>query len=390
MRQIWLTAILVAIAVGCAHDATAPVAPDALAPGTTMTQCNATVEDNHRLWAEFTLFIDAERERVDVVPRRDMHLHLNSLKFLEDYCKNCLEIISIKNNGDSTIDLTVGISHPFPGYPEYTGFDVKGIIMFNGSYEIDTHFVKNLPVPESCMVSWRELGDPEVINPDGYEFRWSPVYESGSDMPIFNYWPGRNSNGLPNTALNAYLNFYTDEQRHMFKTGCRVTRTYKIWLPPREPVIAGYAVEACWEPPLVTPVTDPLIDFPASANQPEPWHFDVIVNNGEPIVQHSGCCGAPPPNGCDSLRLDIRDWDDVKNTHITWWYWPGDPTTDTWMYAPCTEEYDGFYASFIRLDNYSLGNYRHLVMSFEARPTPPDYGMHDIVFDLMDFTIIEE
>jgi len=194
MRHLLLVVILAATVVGCAHAGRNPLVP--VAPGgdqiepTDLTALAADRDGPYRLWWEGEFFIDAAHERVDVVPRRDMHLHLNALKFLEEYCKNCLQITGIKNNGDSTIDLTIKITHPFKGFPQYTGFDVKGIIMFNGSYEYPNPVKYNqtwteLPMP-FFRISWREMGDPELLNPDGYTPRWSPNYDSGSQMPVFN------------------------------------------------------------------------------------------------------------------------------------------------------------------------------------------------------------
>jgi hypothetical protein len=76
----------------------------------------------------------------------------------------------------------------------------------------------------------------------------------------------------------------------MFTSYGQVERTYKIWLPPGQPVVAGYAVEACWEPPLKTPVIDPASDFPTSANQPEAYEFYFNLNNGE-VITDPDCCG---------------------------------------------------------------------------------------------------
>src|SRR4030042_3017822 len=118
---------------GCSRAT--PLDPDIRNP-TTQNQVQRGIDAGpYRLWGEWTFYISAVHDRVDVVPQRDLHLHLNALKFLEDYCKNCLQIVSIKNNGDSTVDLTVRITHPFKGFPQYTGFDVKGVIMFNGSFD---------------------------------------------------------------------------------------------------------------------------------------------------------------------------------------------------------------------------------------------------------------
>ena len=132
MRYIFVLLTLAAMMVGCAHNTGNP-ATTALPGGgesetvATTSQFVGSGDGPHRLWGEWTFLIDAEHERVDVVPRREGRFHLNALKFLEENCANCLEITEIKNNGDSTIDLTVRITHPFPGFPEYTGFDVKGM-----------------------------------------------------------------------------------------------------------------------------------------------------------------------------------------------------------------------------------------------------------------------
>jgi len=265
--------------------------PDAAQTDISSQIAQADVSDNgpYRLWGEWTFYFDENHENVTAVPRRQARFHLNSLKFLESYCTDCIEVVNLKNNGDSTVDLTVKIKHPFEGHPEYTGFDVKGIIMFDGSWTTEG-YEGYAPYPEPFRVSWRNLGDPQVLNADGYTLRWSPSYDSGSTMPIFNYYAGKYTNGTPTANINAYLNFYNIEDRHIFSTNSTISRTYHIWLPYGEEIVAGYAVEACWEPPLVTPVTNPADDFPITANQPEPYKFYYNINNDE-IITDPSCCG---------------------------------------------------------------------------------------------------
>ena len=288
--RVFCPAIILAVAVvGCMRGATDPVSTSTHAGNETLTAAivDRDTADPHRLWGEWLFIFDASHENVQAVPQRGARFHFNSAKFLETYCTDCLQIVRMKNNGDGTIDLTVRLKHPFTGHPELTGFDVKGIIMFPGSLEYRWTGSKTWPYYNGRFrVSWRELGDPELLNPDGYSPRWSPSWDSGSSLPIFNYWPGKYSKGTPTANLNGYIDFYTDEQRHMFRSYGVEERTYHIWLPPG-PLVAGYAVEACWEPPTVTPVTDPLNDFPISANQQEPYHFEHIVNNNEPIEERA-------------------------------------------------------------------------------------------------------
>ncbi|HEX9744317.1 MAG TPA: hypothetical protein VGB30_02725 [bacterium] len=251
---------------------------------------NSVITDGpYMLWGEWTFYFNESHNQVDAVPRRAGRFHLNALKFLEEYCTDCLNITEIKNNGDSTIDLTVQIRHPFPGHPEYTGFDVKGIIMFEGSETFHSNEFEPL-YPDDYIVSWKGLGDPEILNADGYTYRWNPSYYSHSELPIFNYIEGKFTNGTPTANVNAYKEFYSLEERHIFKDDAVVSKTYKIWIPEGEPVIAGYAIEASWVPPVVIPVQNVLTDFPVTANQPDLMHFDVVINDGALITFDDECC----------------------------------------------------------------------------------------------------
>jgi len=302
-RHILLGFVCATVLVGC--GARTPVSPDASGPSVTaIAQTQPLYDERYRLWSEWTWYIPETHDRVDVVPRRTSQVHVNVLKWLEVDCPDCLRITNVKKNGDSTIDVTVQIRHPKPGHPELTGFDVKGIIMFNGSYELRCDEVFK-PYPDKFRISWREKGDPELLNPDGYTIRWCPSYDSGSSSPLLSYWPGKYSSGTPTANVNAYIDFYTSEERHMFTHYGIATRVYQIYLPPG-PLTAGYAVEACWMPPTNTPVTDPVNDFPISANQDEPYYFRYIVNNYEPITEGL-CCGFGD-DPCLDLQVALEQW----------------------------------------------------------------------------------
>jgi len=385
MRYILIFAVLGMMVLGCAQGS--PVVPDETStPDLSAAQSSAIDEGPYRLWGEWDMFISADHERVDVVPKRTARFHLNALKFLEETCTNCLQILSVRNNHDGTIDLTIRITHPFRGYPQYTGFDVKGIIMFDGSYEFPkTDEDEQIPVPgTSFLISWREMGDPEVVNADGLTFRWNPEWDEGSSRPILNYWPGRWSNGTPTAHINAYLNFYSHEERHMFAHDRSVTRTYHIWLPP-EPIVAGYAVEACWEPPNVTPVTDPLTDFPVTANQPEAYLFETVVYNGNPITDCEDCCD---DYDCEKFRFHFEEW---YEPYGHWWgfYCPypgckGDGGSN--LTFPQCSEYEGWYETPgpQGLCTYGNGNQRYLSFLKSGRPNTNKgyaYAFIDFIVD---------
>jgi len=370
--------ILLALA-GCAAGNSITPALDS----SDISQLAATslADDNRMLWGEWTFYFSEAHDQVDVVPKRAGRFHLNALKFLEEYCTDCLEITNIKNNGDSTIDLTVQLEHPFPGHPEFTGFDVKGIIMFEGSWT-NPGYQYHPPWPEPFIVSWRKLGDPQLMNADGYTLRWSPSYDSGKTQPIFIYWEGKYSNGTPTANLNGYLDFYTDKERHMFRDDGIASRTYTIWLPPGEPVVAGYAVEAVWEPPLINPVTDPINEFPITANQVEAYEFYINLNNGEPITDPI-CCGKGD-FAHDELFAVSKQWGGHTATAVgvfTDCYWEVGT-----LWPVCDEDFPDHYCGLFNSEVCSSGEYIGVAINFKGNVKPPPFSL-EITYSLFEFTI---
>jgi hypothetical protein len=396
MRSIGVLFIISLIVCGCATNPTVPSIDDEISQDLSVAGINSQA-GNHRLWGEWTLHFSADHSRVDAVPMRSGRFHLNVPRFLEEYCTDCLDIESIKNNGDGTIDLTVRIIHPFAGHPEYTGFDVKGIIMFQASHSVPWWSRYIYPYGTDSdysyfYMSWAEVGDPEVLNPDGYTVRWSPYWDSGSSMPIFSYWEGKYTRGTPTANINAYRNFYTDEERHMFRVDGSDTETYLISLPPG-PVIAGYAVEASWEPPINTPVTDPINDFPISANQEEPYYFRFVVNNDEPITEHE--LKGEYMGDCSAMRYEWRQWHGREPIGVTE-SWP--PFLPHWLIGsgsfickcaqepPPGMEYRSTEKTIPVYDMYGgeSGNYRGVAVIWH-----PDWmgEPHYVAYDVFDFTL---
>jgi hypothetical protein len=383
-RHILVGFVCAIVIVGC--GARTPVVPDVGGPSVTpVAQTQPVYDERYRLWGEYTWYIPETHDRVDVVPRRSSQVHVNVLKWLEVDCPDCLRITNVKNNGDSTIDVTVQIRHPKPGHPELTGFDVKGIIMFNGSYELRP--IEGCePYPDNFRISWREKGDPELLNPDGYTIRWSPTYDSGSSSPLLSYWPGKYSNGTPTANVNAYIDFYTSEERHMFTHYGIATRVYHIYLPPG-PLTAGYAVEACWMPPTNTPVTDPLNDFPISANQDEPYYLRYEVNNNEPITQMD-CCGWDHSDPCKDLRTDVLQWSDPIVNTLAWsrpgWIIGGAALDPCW--GSHLESLNGATWYF---SDYADGNYRSVARVLHDSDWPK-HIRSKVAYTVFDWTVDKE
>jgi hypothetical protein len=295
---------------GCASNPTVPSVSDDPTLnggdlGTTMER-ETSFHDPHKLWAAGNIYFDADHESVELVPMRMGGIHLNVLKFFETSCDDCVLITGATNNGDGTIDLSMEITHPYPNHPELTAFDPKLILMFQGSHVIPV-LIHKLPLyPIDWRLSWRLMDDPEVLNADGYTYFWCPDYDSGIDLPLFQYWKGKYAfGGTPLANLNAFLNFYSNENRHMLESGQSVEKTFHISLPTG-PISAGYAIDVCWEPPTKTPVTNPIDDFPITANQPEMFRFEVIYNNGEVITDYY-CCNMYD-HKIEEGRVEFDEW----------------------------------------------------------------------------------
>ena len=382
MKLTTIVALLALIVVGCARD---PVTPSNIYDEPHKLKPASDADSGpYRLFGEWTFYIDESHENIEVVPKRQKQFHFNAMKYLEGGpCYDCVRIDSISPGAEpGTINIEVAIRNPFPSNNlAYTGFDVKGILMFSSSYSCIVGDWPEMFPPDGgpARISWRERGDPEVLNPDGYSFRWSPSYSDyyGYPQPVLKYIPGKYSMGVPDAHINAHKNFYTHEKRHMFLPGYEVKRTYIVWLPPG-PVIAGYAVEACWEPPIVTPVGNPETDFPITANQPEPYLFTYEWNNGEPISD-PGCCAYD--TDCDDESIFYERWYGEGTLYKTitmenWGYISG-----TWL-SPCDNPDDGYHGTYLTWTWMKDGKYRWLVVLYDYDLFPQKSNLTFTLIDL--------
>jgi len=64
----------------------------------------------------------------------------------------------------NVIDADIGLRRPFLGLNQFTGFDVKGILISDGSLNGFTDSDVNIP----------GMGDTRLLNPDGYTLWWNP------------------------------------------------------------------------------------------------------------------------------------------------------------------------------------------------------------------------
>jgi len=232
----------------------------------------------HMLWGLWQIMIDKEDNSIEIIPMRASNMHLNALSFLEpggEYAM--LQVVGGLNwNGDKTIlDVDVQITHPFPTFPQFSGFDVKGILISRADFG-------GFSDPDLLTSGPDHL---RILNSDGYTRWWNPEEFPGNN--IFSYVDG--ALGMKDEKFDFQPNlngfkYFSDElgptdpvegqdiaMRGVFSAGAVNTRHYTIAVPnfPTS-LIFNYAVDASWEPPLVKPPDIPG-DFPPEANQTEPW-----------------------------------------------------------------------------------------------------------------------
>jgi hypothetical protein len=251
------------------------------------------------------IHIDPAENSWEITPARQVAFHANIRGLLEDgpLCTDCLKILNITPGPSGTKNVEIRIRHPWPGNDTFTGFDVRGIAMWNGS-EV---------WPSSGLITQDpDSTDGYVANADGYTTIFNPIdFPPGSNVPLLTYTKGKFASAtFPNTTLNPYRDYWTIAHRHMFGAGASVSRTWQMRFPEGGPFALGYAVDACWDFPDPNPPIHVPDDFPLEANRPEPYGIVPFqVNN------------LPPEEG-ETATLRIEAWD-----------WQMDPA-DAWVECP--------------------------------------------------------
>jgi hypothetical protein len=262
--------------------------------------------DTHHTWGLWQFIIDPVNETFDIVQLRSGNMHLNALLFLEPPPLVNLTLESLEFSGDE-VYAGIGLRHPFLGLTEFTGFDVCGIFITNGS-------VSGFDDPDLRMAGEE---DTHLMNPDGFSRWWNPAEFPVNDGTIFSYKDGLlgtpDSIANYNSILNAYKFFcddFTDPDDEMssldpasrciFSAGQKNIRMYRIKLGG-EGLIFNYAIDACWEFPTGDPPWKAPDSFGPGANRPEAWNISITELDNTLWNDGSGSGG--------DLSLLIDVWD---------------------------------------------------------------------------------
>ncbi len=267
-----------------------------------------------QLWGVYEVYINPEKMVANAVLSRSAMFTANCTNLLNPMPGGGVGISfnSVENLPDYIdFDLVVTLTHPYPGLPQFHGYDVRGVFMGDGSEMLTYNSDLVYPVI-GVDQSFQPITNPDGSDghPDGYT-RWFNFTEfSGDGMPLFSYTPGNNSSpDFAGTATLCPYKYFADslgenesltdwlynhpDKYGVFSSGAVNSRNYKIRLPKSKPLHFGYAIIANWagKEPEYHP-----------ANAPEAIGCDAHVG-GTPYYVDSTHCG-----GDIAVNLEIFDW----------------------------------------------------------------------------------
>ena len=91
-------------------------------------------EDSHISWGIWQMKADPAAGTLNVTPLRTVDIHLNALPLLEPPPWAYLTIesdLEFSGPGGTILDVDIGLKHPYAGFNQYAGFDVKGILILH-------------------------------------------------------------------------------------------------------------------------------------------------------------------------------------------------------------------------------------------------------------------
>lgn len=281
---IALVIAAMAAALGCSSGS-GPLTPDPGIKG--MKAGPAGFQANHLVpWGVWEVTLNPASGTADI-------LSLRGLEFTADVTQFMQPPISPKHLMEIAIDpatdwiaghviVDVSFSHPFPGLDTYTGFDVRGACIGDGT-------IAGITDPNVMYAGPEDL---RVLNADGLT-RWFNPAEFTTYGTIFGFTLGKL--GTPvydfTSTLNGYkyfcdglekdtdvAEFFSDpgcaNPRGYFSAGNKLTRTYDLQFPTpggTPQYKFQYAVIAGWESPVVSPPVNIPGDFTLSANCQESY-----------------------------------------------------------------------------------------------------------------------
>jgi len=273
---------------GCATHNGDPATPG-IENGLSSGSRDLSVDSSAVLWGYYDVHIDPRDFSVSVTPDRSAMFLCNVVNFINNKTPSALkvEIISKEENPDYLdLNVNIGITHPFPGFPSFNGYDVRGVFMGDGSESLGYNGELVYPVA-GVDQTMPACSDTAAGRADGYT-RWFNLAEfSTGGMPLFSYTQGDFATpGFAGTATLCPYKYFTDslgpddelwswlndhaDLNGVFSSSASNTRNYSLRFPTEKILDFGYAIIGSWKG--LEPVYHP-------ANAPESPAVDVTVTD---------------------------------------------------------------------------------------------------------------
>jgi len=324
-RNVWLTLIFACVIVlytGCSGSSS-PVIPDADIPSPSISNNNNSLSSGREIWGLWHVRINAETAEAEIIPLRTAEWHVNTVTYLEKGGYSTMQLKDIIIN-NSSVELNVGLTHPFPGLYAWSGFDVRGIFISDGSYD-NFHSDGDLTMSEP--------DEPKLLNADGWTRWWNPYEFPTASIPILGYVDGlygrKNEQVHFRNTLNPYKYFSDDltqneefpadmdfERRGLFLASTSLNwRHYSLDFGEISNCYDfNYAVDASHafgpegdgnSSPGIGEVPDPF--FPIEANMPEPFAIEVDESVNTLYYKDESNWG-----GEIVLEIKVYDWQGMR------------------------------------------------------------------------------
>ncbi|MCX6645640.1 MAG: hypothetical protein NTY09_04685, partial [bacterium] len=258
----------------------------------------------------FDVVYDPTSGEMTAVPVRSSQWHLNALTFIENAEWGPAIQFSNVSLIDNVIDVDVSITNPFPGIPQFCGFDMKGVVI--GTADMAD------PIDPTCRWAGSSAA-LRLLNADGW-VRWWNLTEFPYNGTIFSYkdsiFGTSDSANYLDATLNGYKVFATGlgstaplsyllmvppdniNGRAVLQAGAKATRHYKIAFPESPTGVIdfrfNFAIDTShglpdnYQPGAYIQVPG---GFPPDANQLEPFVLDVQVPKSTVYISPEGCTG---------------------------------------------------------------------------------------------------
>jgi len=307
--------ILATLSLGCQGDPALPGIDPALNPGPEGYSAAGPV---HQCFGFFTITADTASGEFDIVPLRSSQWHFNITSILNKTMGiGAAGVPAEADPAHGLFVLDISLTHPFATKPQFSGFDVKGILVTPGTLAIGND-------------TFADLDEIRLLNSDGYTRWWNP-----SEFPLsgmLGYTQGVLATapaGLLTATVNPYKAYAdlldaesdvstlagetldSDTGRAVFTAGSSNTRRYRIRFPmnPGPQAIFGYAIDVAWNTPSPNPPLQIPDDFPIEANQPEAFYIEIDPYQSSLYYDDEAASGG----GMLALNIHISDWQGISS-----------------------------------------------------------------------------